>query len=113
VTAYSRGTHGEKKARRQLEEDGYLVVESRGSHGFADLWAAKPGQLLFVQVKRSTTGYLSPLDRQVLWEKAAYAWAEPIVAFEPRPRKPMVFRRLTGVGVGDSEEFVTDEVGAA
>jgi Holliday junction resolvase len=110
MTSYSRGYYGEKKARRQLEDDGYFVVEARGSHGVADLVAIKPGQILVVQVKRTTSGRLDPLERQQLWELARWIWAEPIAAFQPKARGPMA---LTGVGVGDFEDFLLDEVGAA
>jgi Holliday junction resolvase len=50
--AYGSGVYYEKRTAAALVKDGYAVIESRGSHGPADLWAAKPGQLLFVQVKK-------------------------------------------------------------
>jgi Holliday junction resolvase len=51
MTQYARGVYREKKTADRLRKDGYSVIESRGSHGPADLWAAKPGQLLLIQVK--------------------------------------------------------------
>ena len=37
MRAYAKGVRAEKKSRKLLEAEGYLVVESRGSHGAWDL----------------------------------------------------------------------------
>jgi len=51
TSAQRRGTYFEKKTAAALRADGYEVIEARASKGVADLWAAKTGQLLMVQVK--------------------------------------------------------------
>ena len=113
MTSYSRGYYGEKKTRQQLEADGYWCCEARGSHGVADLVAIKPGQILLVQVKRTTSGRLVPRERQALVELADKLWAEPIVAYQPKTRGPIMFRRLLSAALNDHEDWVSDEVGAA
>ena len=55
VTSYGQGLYYEKRTAAALRKDGYLVLESRGSHGCADLVALKRGQQLLVQVKKGTT----------------------------------------------------------
>jgi hypothetical protein len=49
--AQRRGTYYEKRTAAALRDAGYEVIEARASKGLADLWAAKVGQLLMVQVK--------------------------------------------------------------
>jgi Holliday junction resolvase-like predicted endonuclease len=49
--AYRKGYRAEKKVRRILEQAGYHVVESRGSHGPVDLVALRDDYVLLVQVK--------------------------------------------------------------
>jgi Holliday junction resolvase len=48
---YRKGYRAEKKVRRILEESGYSVVESRGSHGPVDLVAWNDRYVLLIQVK--------------------------------------------------------------
>src|SRR5215204_3316465 len=109
MTNYSRGYYGEKKTRQQLEADGYWCCEARGSKGIADLVAIKPGQILLVQVKRTASGRIPPYDRQQLVELAHRIWAEPIVAYQPKARGPIAFRRLLSAALNDHEDWVADE----
>jgi len=51
VTQYRAGYDFERRVDQHLTADGYFVVQSRGSHGHADLIAIKPGQVLLVQCK--------------------------------------------------------------
>lgn len=39
---YLRGRQKEYSLRERLEKEGYIVLRTRGSHGFADLVAIKP-----------------------------------------------------------------------
>jgi Holliday junction resolvase len=112
VTAYRRGAYREKRAAELLRGDGYYVVESRGSHGVADLMAAKVGQVLLVQVK---TGEARLDDDwwNGLHEAATGCGGLAIVADWPR-RGRLRLRRITGRHVARSkfwplEPFTTDE----
>lgn len=49
---YRRGTAFEYKRRKVWEADGYVVLRTAGSHGFADLIATRPDQVVtFIQCK--------------------------------------------------------------
>jgi Holliday junction resolvase len=109
TTNYSRGAAFERKVRAELESDGYGVQKAGGSKGAADLWAAKVGQLLMISVKK-TNGQIPPKERAALFELAHRCGALPIVAYQPIPRKPIVYRLLTGTGSSQWEPFYLDEV---
>jgi len=51
VSTASRGAAREHQLKRLLEADGWAVTRGAGSHGCADLWAAKAGALWLIQVK--------------------------------------------------------------
>lgn len=113
MSGYARGVYAEKRTAEQLRAEGYYVVESRGSHGVADLMAAKPGQVLLVQVK----GGEARLDGAWWNELAAAArkaGALAIIADWPK-RGHLRLRRITGQHRPRSKAwpcapFVTDEV---
>jgi hypothetical protein len=123
MTQYTRGMYAQRKVRDDLIVNGYRVVTAAGSKGVADLVAFKPGQVLLVQVK-NTAGPLPPKERAELVDLAWFmnwraepvngwpAWALPIAAAAP-PKRPIVYRLLTGVGPADFELWTPDEVGAA
>lgn len=54
---YQKGRRKEYKIKKELEESGYIVLRTAGSHGFADLIAIKPGrtchkgEIKFIQCK--------------------------------------------------------------
>lgn len=82
MSSYTRGYYYEKRAARALRDDGYFVVESRGSHGVADLVALKVRQALMVQVK-SGKARLCHREWNGLYEAAQAAGAIPVVADWP------------------------------
>jgi hypothetical protein len=117
VTQYEAGQRFAYKVRDDLHLNGYKTATTAGSKGAADIWAAKPGQLLFVQAKKRD-GQLPPKERLALINLAAYCYSPAcptlaIVAFQPVPRGPLHYRRLVGVGPGDWEPWTPDEVRAA
>jgi Holliday junction resolvase len=65
MTNYRRGTYYEKRCRSILEAAGYLVIESRGSHGPFDLVAVSPRGVRLIQVK-SGSARLSAIDRDAI-----------------------------------------------
>lgn len=56
-TNYERGRALEYKIKAQLEEQGYAVMRSAGSHGPYDLIALdRTGKVRFIQLKRKASG---------------------------------------------------------
>jgi len=51
MTNYRRGGTYEYIAKKQLEEQGYVVIRSAGSHGPADLVATNDWEIKFIQIK--------------------------------------------------------------
>lgn len=48
MSRYDKGARYERRAKRELEEDGWLLVRSAGSKGVFDIWALK---VRLIQVK--------------------------------------------------------------
>lgn len=49
--AYRKGRRKEYELKDMLEENGWVVLRTAGSHGFADLVAIRAGKVRFIQVK--------------------------------------------------------------
>jgi Holliday junction resolvase len=49
---YIRGRSKEYLAKKELENEGYYVVRSAGSHSIVDLFAFSVGEIKFIQIKR-------------------------------------------------------------
>jgi len=114
MTHYQNGRRFEIKVRDALQADGYVTQLAPGSKGAADLWAGKPGQWLFISIKR-TNGLISPSERKALVDLANHCWHPavevlPLVAYQPIPRKPIVFRHLTGIGPSDFALWTPDQI---
>ena len=114
TAAQRRGTYFEKKTADALRSEGYAVIEARASKGVADLWAAKIGQLLMVQVK---AGEATLRDDWVngLYTEAALHGALAVIADYPKPGR-LRLRRIIGPHDFRSQRwpcvpFITDEVG--
>lgn len=113
MTSYARGKYRESRTAKRLRADGYYVIESRGSHGVADLAAIKPGQTLLVQVKTGD----ARLGGDWWNELADAAWragALPIIADWPA-RGRLRLRQITARHQPRSQRwpcvpFVTDEL---
>lgn len=75
---YARGRDLEHRVRSHLRDEGYEVLRTAGSKSKVDLVAIKPGQLLFVQCKRS--GALPPAEWNALWDLAQLVGAVPVLA---------------------------------
>jgi Holliday junction resolvase len=82
VTSYGQGYYYERRTASRLRDDGYFVLEGRGSHGPADLVAVKAGQVLLVQVKKGS-GKLTDEAWNVLFAEARRVRALPLVADWP------------------------------
>ncbi|HXW37728.1 MAG TPA: restriction endonuclease [Nitrososphaerales archaeon] len=74
---YQRGRSREYKAMTMLRSDGWLVSRSAASHGAVDVFAAKDGRVLLVQVKSGRARVTKEeLQELVLWGKHANGTAE-------------------------------------
>ena len=49
MTNYSRGANFERRCIRHLTKEGWDCARTAGSHGAADIWAARGGEFMFVQ----------------------------------------------------------------
>lgn len=120
-TNQRRGYVAECRARSAFEFCGYVVWKSGGSRSPADLIAAKPGQLVLIQVK----GGRKPVTHEGwndLYRIAAWLGAVPLVADWPthtgvywgrmRLIRP-VAEHQEGRQTWPATGFVLDEVEAA
>jgi hypothetical protein len=80
MSHYAQGTRFEHKVRDDLAANGYEVVRAAGSKGSSkiDLLAIKPGQMLFIQCKR--TGVIGPDEWNRVHEVAGWVSALPVLA---------------------------------
>jgi hypothetical protein len=108
VSGYEAGRRVEWAVIRDLQVNGYETVRAASSKGVADVVAFKPGQVLLVNVKRTTPP--GPVERADLLRVAGYVPAVPLVALGPVSR--VTYRELTGVGPSDWQPWTPDEVAA-
>jgi Holliday junction resolvase len=118
MTQYASGRRFEWIVRDDLSANGYVVSRAAGSKGDSkvDLFAFKPGQLLFVQVKR--TGDLGPAEWDRLVEVAGWVGAIPILAAKGGRGQGVQYTRLLGPKVPRARTqacipFVLDLLAAA
>lgn len=113
MSTASRGRRYEWLVRDDLRAQGYEVLRMAGSKGALDLFAVKPGEALFVQVK-GMAGGLGPAAWNRLYDLAQMIEAIPLLA-EVLPRKPIAYYRLltrkVGPGRQPYEPFLLDRVG--
>lgn len=117
MNAARAGKAAEHRARTDCETNGYTILTSHLSRGPADFHAAKPGQVLAVQVKRSLGGSPRPDEWNALIDHAQAFGAVPVVAIAA-PRRPVVYWRVLGRKDGSGRRqpwarFYLDEVEAA
>jgi len=74
---YERGRAKEYRVMEMLKKDGWVVGRSAGSHSPVDIFAAKEGRVLLVQVKTGTARVgVEELRELVKWAEAFNADAE-------------------------------------
>lgn len=89
-TKYAKGRALEYECKRVLEELGYVVIRSAGSHTPADLVACRNGKFAFIQVQAD-----SHLPRQKESALKAFAKRAGAVAyFAYKRRGSWFFRRI-------------------
>jgi len=50
IANYLRGRRFEYEVKKKLEKEGWVVLRTAGSHGFADLICVKKGKVKFLQL---------------------------------------------------------------
>ncbi|MCZ7434780.1 restriction endonuclease [Micromonospora sp. WMMC241] len=118
MSHYQAGTRFEHKIRDDLRDNGYEVMRAAGSKGASkvDLVALKPGQLLFIQAKRS--GTLPPAEWDRVFEVAGWVGAVPLLAANGPRGRGVVYTRLLGRKVPRArtqpcEPFLLDQIAQA
>lgn len=96
MSGYSQGRDVEYAVIDELKGDGYDTIRGASSKGLADVVGIKPGQVLLVNVKRTTPP--GPAERADLLRVAGHlpGVALPLVALGPASR--VTYRHLTGPG---------------
>ena len=94
MSDYAAGRRVEYAIRDDLTANGYEVVRAASSKGPADLVAFKPGQVLLVNVKR--TSVPAPAERLALLRVAAMlpGVAVPVLARKPQ-RQPITYHLMS------------------
>jgi Holliday junction resolvase len=88
------GIRFEYKTIGELVKDGYVTMRAAGSKGAIDIIAMKPGQHLFVSVKRG--GRISAAEWDRLVELASWNGAIPVLAVNGPKGRGIVLWRLLG-----------------
>lgn len=109
MSAYGDGRRIEYAVTADLRDNGYDLIRASSSKGVADVIAFKPGQVLLVNVKRTTMP--GPDERANLLRIAAYlpGYAIPLVALKPL-RQQLQYRRLHGPGPKAWTVWTPDEI---
>ncbi|MGD0145704.1 MAG: restriction endonuclease [Nitrososphaerales archaeon] len=77
VSRYARGREREYRTMNILKQEGWLVERSAASHGAVDVFAAKGGKLLLIQVKSGRARVKKEeLEELVSWGKNSNGVAE-------------------------------------
>ena len=79
MTSYSKGRSFEYRVKRALQDQGWLVFRTAGSHSPADLIAMRTGEIWFIQCRLS--GYLLPIERVGFIEIAKEQGVVPMLAY--------------------------------
>lgn len=88
---YAQGKRLEAKVIEALRQAGFVTMRSAGSKGVVDVMAVRPGELLFVQVKRTRPP--GPEEWNKLVDLAEWAGATPILATCP-PYLPIFYEQI-------------------
>ena len=87
-----RGFRAEHYLRKRLEEKGYYVIRSAGSHTAFDLIAGRHGHTVGIQVKHSNA--ISREEAEKVYVFAQYMGFKPIIALFNKETKRWVFYEL-------------------
>ena len=81
MSGYSKGANFERRVRKHLEKQGWVVFRSAGSHSPADLIALRTGEVMLIQCQLSKPfprdkGLALELLRLELNCQICFAWRE-------------------------------------
>lgn len=110
MSHYSDGRRVEYAVIHDLTENGYTCTRAASSKGAADVIAFKPGQVLLVSVKRTSTP--PPAERLALLRVAAMlpGVAVPLLARKP-PRQPITYLAMNAGTPRTWPTWTPDEIG--
>ena len=101
VTQYSRGRSKEYRAMELLRRDGWVAGRSAGSHSPVDIFAAKAGITLLVQVKNGSARLKADEAKELVkWAEAFNADAE---IWHFKGRGNLEKRRLRARKLGEAQ----------
>ena len=109
-SGYALGRVVEWAVVHDLVDNGYEHMRGSSSKGFADVVAIKQGQVLFVNVKRTTPP--GPAERAALLRVAGYLPGVGVALVALGPASRVTYRRLTGAGAKAWVPWTPDEVEA-
>lgn len=112
MSHYSEGIRIEHIVIHDLQKNGYATTRAASSKGVADVIAIKAGEVVLVNVKRTTMP--GTAERRQLMAVAAMIpdVAVPLVALKPT-RCELTYRRLVGYRASDWVEWHPDYAKAA
>lgn len=80
---YAKGAHFERQVKDFLEQDGWVVIRSAGSHSVSDLVAIEPGPIVrLIQCK--VNGKLKPEERVTLLRLESFLNIVPMLAYKEK-----------------------------
>lgn len=91
---YTAGVRFERQVRDMYQDAGWAAIRAAGSHGAADVWAAKAWMLNLVACK--VHGRISKTERMNLVNWAGIASAVPVIASRPKPGAIRLEHAVTG-----------------
>lgn len=80
---YAKGANFERQVKDFLEEEGFLVVRSAGSHTISDLVAINPGPVVWL-IQCKTDGRLKPDEREALLKLERLLDIVPMLAYKEK-----------------------------
>jgi Holliday junction resolvase len=112
MSSYHDGRRVEWAVIHDLTENGYQCTRAASSKGVADVIAIKSGQVLLINVKRTSTP--GPAERLALLKVAAMlpGVAVPILARKP-PRQPIRYELMNAGTPRTWVRWTPDEVAPA
>lgn len=100
MTRYAKGRAREYAAMSLLRKDGWLVSRSAASHGAVDIFAARDGQVLLLQVKSGKARVKKEeLEELISWGRHSNGTAE---VWHFKGRGKLEKRRVYASRKGDS-----------
>ena len=108
MTNYSKGRAFEYRVKRYLEDKGFVVFRTAGSHSQADLIALKHGEVWLVQCK-SGNGYLLPAEKDKLLTLTGELGVTPVLA--TKNNRKQIYCQLIDRLASENREATPESIG--